>query len=188
MLPPTAVYDACVLYPAPLRDLLVRVAIAGLAAARWSDQIHDEWVRNLLANRPDLTPGQLQRTRRLMDHHVLDSLVSGYEPLIAGLSLPDPDDRHVLAVAIKARADVIVTYNLRDFPSDYLAAFEVEAQHPDDFVMRLLDTDPARVCQAIRQQRDDRRERPTVDQLLAAFAQQRLPRTVERLRTLAHLL
>ncbi len=57
------VYDACVLYPAPLRDFLVRLATKGLFAARWTDEIHAEWSRNLLQRRPELDPDQLPRTR-----------------------------------------------------------------------------------------------------------------------------
>jgi len=113
----TALYDACVLYPAPLRDLLMHLAMTDLFRARWTDQIHDEWIRNVLANRPDLNRKQLERTRRLMNAHVLDCLVTGYENLIDGLTLPDPNDRHVLAAAVSADADVIVTYNLGDFPT-----------------------------------------------------------------------
>lgn len=112
----TALYDACVLYPAPLRDLLMRLAMTDLFRARWTDQIHDEWIRNVLANRPDLTSEQLDRTRELMNAHVRDCLVTGYESLIDSLVLPDPDDRHVLAAAIRTRASVIVTFNLSDFP------------------------------------------------------------------------
>jgi hypothetical protein len=63
----TAVYDACVLYPAPLRDFLIRLGLSGRFRARWSAQIHDEWKRNLLLNRPDLTAEQLNRTSALMD-------------------------------------------------------------------------------------------------------------------------
>ena len=62
----------------------------------------------------------------------------GYEDLIEGLHLPDPDDRHVLAAAIRGRTDVIVTANVRDFPPEILTPFEIEAQHPDEFVMHLL--------------------------------------------------
>ena len=76
---PTVLYDACVLYPAPLRDLLMRLAIAKLFQARWTDQIHDEWTRNVAANRPDILPQSLARVRRLMNEHVPDSLVVGYE-------------------------------------------------------------------------------------------------------------
>ena len=102
----TVLYDACVLYPAPLRDFLVHLAIGDTFYARWTDQIHEEWIRNVLANRPDLTKVQLERTRNLMNQHVRDCLVTGYEPLIATLDLPDPDDRHVLAAAIRTGANV----------------------------------------------------------------------------------
>ena len=114
------VFDACVLYPAPMRDILIRLATAGLFAAKWTDRIHDEWTRNLLAQRPDLADA-LERTRSLMDQAVPDCLVEGYESLIEGLSLPDPDDRHVLAAAIRAGAQTIVTINLKDFPALSLA-------------------------------------------------------------------
>ena len=105
----TALYDACVLYPAPLRDLLMRLALTDLFRARWTDAIHEEWIRNVLANRSDLKREQLERTRDLMNAHVRDCLVTGHENLIEGLNLPGPDDRHVLAAAIRAGAGVIVT-------------------------------------------------------------------------------
>lgn len=126
----TALYDACVLYPAPLRDLLMQLALTDLFRARWTDQIHDEWIRNVLENRPDLKPEQLERTRELMNAHVRDSLVTGYESLIENLELPDPDDRHVLAAAIRTRASVIVTFNLTDFPAEVLEPLGIESQHP----------------------------------------------------------
>ena len=88
----TVVYDACVLYPAPLRDLLMHLALTDLYRACWSDLIHDEWTRNVLANRPGLTLAQLNRTRQLMNAHVRDSLVFGFESLIPSIDLPDPDD------------------------------------------------------------------------------------------------
>ena len=83
---------------------------------------------------------------------------------------------------------MIVTYNLADFPADYLNTFGIKPVHPDQFVLELVDLDAERVCDAVRQQRAALRRRPTVDQLLATFIQQRLPRTVERLRAFAHLL
>lgn len=101
-------YDACVLYSASLRDLLVRLALTNLFQARWTDEIHDEWTRNVLANRPDISPGSLARCRELMDLHVSDCLVTGYQSLISTLTLPDADDRHVLAAAIHAGAAFIV--------------------------------------------------------------------------------
>ena len=185
----TVVYDACVLYPAPLRDLLMWLAVTGLVQARWTAQIHDEWTRNLLANRPDISPDQLGRVRRLMDRSVAGCLVTGHDPLIDGLSLPDPDDRHVLAAAIRARASRIVTYNLVDFPATRLSPFGVRAEHPDEFIVGLLSVDPDRTCAAVAKQRAALTRPPVaVDELLATLAQQRLPRTVEGLRSLAHLL
>jgi hypothetical protein len=102
-------YDACVLYPAPLRDLLMQLAVADLFQARWTKEIHDEWTRNLLADRPDIKPASLARCRELMNRHVSDCLVTGYEALRPTLTLPDPDDRHILAAAIHGQAGAIVT-------------------------------------------------------------------------------
>lgn len=133
----TVLYDACVLYPAPLRDLLMRLATTDLFQARWTAAIHDEWTNAVLVGRPELRT-QLERTRQLMDAHVLDCLVTGYEPLIEMLDLPDPNDRHVLAAAIVGRVDLVVTKNLKDFPAKRLAPFGIEAQHPDAFVRNLL--------------------------------------------------
>ena len=95
----TAVLDACVLYPAPLRDILLSLADAGLFHARWTLDIQDEWTRNLLSKRPDLNAEQLRTTQDRMIAAIPDCLITRYEPQIAGLSLPDADDRHVLAAA-----------------------------------------------------------------------------------------
>jgi len=135
----TAVLDACVLYSAPLRDVLLSLASAGLFHARWTPDIQDEWTRNLLVKRPDLNLVQLQFTQERMIAAIPDCMVTHYQPLIAGLSLPDPDDRHVLAAAIAGHADAIVTVNLKDFPPAILATYSLEAQHPDDFVMNQLE-------------------------------------------------
>src|SRR5437773_233930 len=138
----TVIYDACVLYPAPLRDLLVRIAVTGVVRARWTERILDECFRNILANRPDLTERSLRRTRELMNQAVADCVVAGYEDLVAGLKLPDGDDRHVLAAAVRGGAQSIVTFNLRDFPKEALAPYGVEAVHPDDFVFDVIDLAP----------------------------------------------
>lgn len=103
-MPFVVLYDANVLYPSTLRDLLIRIAQAGLVQAKWTDEILDEVFDNLTANRPDLDPQKLARTRDLMNSAVRDCMVTGYEPLIEAIDLPDPDDRHVLDAAIKARA------------------------------------------------------------------------------------
>lgn len=131
------IYDACVLYPAPLRDLLIRIARTGIVRARWSEQILDECFSNILAQRSDLSSAQLARTRALMVAAIPDCMVDGFEELVGGLELPDPEDRHVLAAAIRASAQTIVTFNLKDFPADRLAAYGVEA-HDADAARRLL--------------------------------------------------
>ena len=178
----TAVYDACVLYPAPLRDLLMHLAMSNLFRAKWSDEIHEEWIRNVLKERPDLSREKLQRTRRNMDKNV-DGLVTGYESLIPGLMLPDEDDRHVLAAAIRAGADVIVTFNLKHFPAAYLNQFGIEPQHPDEFIFHQIDLHPDAVCEAAKRQRASLKNPPkTVAEFLEIMEQQRLPKTAEFLR------
>ena len=179
----TALYDACVLYPAPLRDLLMHLALTDLFRAKWSAEIHAEWMRNVLADRPDLALKKLERVRDLMDAHVSDCLVTDYEGLIPTLNLPDLDDRHVLAAAIRSQANIIVTYNLVDFPSSVLSGYKIEAYHPDRFIVRLLELDRAKVLDAVRDQRRSLQNPPkTPEELLDTFAQQRLTKTVAALR------
>jgi len=136
------VYDANVLYHSYQRSLLIEVAQAGLVRARWTEQILDEVLRNLKKNRPDLSPARLDRTRELMNGAIRDVLVTGYEPLIGALDLPDPGDRHVRAAAIKVGAQTIVTNNLKDFPADRLAAWDIEASSADDFLHAMVDLNP----------------------------------------------
>lgn len=176
------IYDACVLYPAPLRDLLIRVARTGLVRAQWSDLILDECFRNILANRPDLQPEALDRTRALMIKAVPDCLVSGFEHLVDGLDLPDPDDRHVLAAAVRAGAQAIITANLTDFPAAKLKPYAVEAIHPDDFVLDLLDLAPGAIASVVVDQAAGLKNPPrTVQDLLGTLRDQGLVRSVAKL-------
>lgn len=184
-----AVYDACVLYPAPLRDLLLRLALTDLFQARWTDRIQEEWIAALQRQRPDLPPAALQRTRSLMERAVPEARVIGYETLIDRLALPDADDRHVLAAAIHARADVIVTFNLKDFPTSVLAAHGIEAQHPDDFVCQLHELAPAAVYAAVRRQREALQHPPkSAQELLDTLRSLSLVRTVAALEPMQALL
>jgi len=184
-----ALLDACVLYPADIRDFLVRVAMTDAYHARWTERIHDEWIRNLLMNRTDLTKEQLNRTRRLMNLHVRDCLVEDYEHFIESLVLPDPDDRHVLAAAIRAQADVIVTTNLKDFPTDVLSQHRIIALHPDKFVCQLMDSQSGLVCSAARLQRASLKNPvKSVVEFLSGLEQSGLPQTVLRLQAFADLL
>jgi hypothetical protein len=179
----TVVYDACVLYPAPLRDLLMQLALSDLYRARWSEAIHDEWTRNVLERRSDVTAAQLNRTRALMNAHVRDALVTGYEALIPVLQLPDLDDRHVLATAIHAGASLIVTFNLKDFPLAALQCHNLSAQHPDDFVVDLLDLHPARVLAAVARHRRSLKSPPkSVDEYFGTLLAQGLTQSVAVMR------
>ncbi len=185
----TVVYDACVLYPAPLRSLLMHLAMTGLYRARWTNEIHEEWMRSVQMDYPDFTRQQAERIRDLMNAHVADCIVTGYEPLIPSLTLPDADDRHVLAAAIQSGADIIVTFNLKDFPDDTLMPHDVEAQHPDEFLVRQLDVAPTVVCAAAkRQRRSLKNPAMTVDAYLASLARQGLAKTVSALRSFAKLI
>ena len=185
----TAILDACVLYPAPLRDLLMHLALTDLFRAKWTEAIHEEWIRSVLENRPDLTREQLERTRQLMNAHVRDCIVTDYQDLIPALTLPDADDRHVLAAAIRSSADVIVTFNLGDFPPETLKKWGIEAQHPDDFINHLLDLAPHIVCAAAKRQRESLKNPPaSVDDFLAALERQRLAQTVVGLRRFADVI
>jgi len=179
------VYDACVLYPASVRDLLIRIANTGVVRARWSDRILDECFRNVAANQPHIPAPALERTRRLMTEAVPDCLVRGYEDLESGLDLPDPDDRHVLAAAIRAGAQAIVTYNLRDFPDHVLARYDIESKHPDEFVLDTIDLAPGAVVQCVTDQAASYRRPPmSIPELLDVLRRRELVRSVAKLRDL----
>jgi hypothetical protein len=149
----TAVLDACVLYPAALRDLWMHLAVRFVFQPKWTPRIQDEWIRNVLLNRPDLKPAQLARTRALMEEWGRDWEVPDHEHLLPTLSLPDPDDCHVLAAAIAGGVPLIVTFNLGHFPAAALSAHAIRAVHPDTFACELLDAEPEAFLLAIRTHR-----------------------------------
>jgi predicted nucleic acid-binding protein len=181
----TVVLDSCVLYPAPLRDFLMHLALLDLFRAKWTEMIHTEWIRNVLKSRPDLSLNQLERTKNLMNLHVRDCLVENYKSLIETLALPDQDDRHVLAAAIHAKADVILTFNLKDFPAKTLENYSIEAKHPDKFIVSLLEADTEKVCLAAERQRLSLKNPPkNRDEFLQILRQQNLNESCERLEKL----
>lgn len=166
-MPFVVVYDANVLYPNLMRDLLIRIARQGLVQAKWSERILDETFDSLRRNRPELPADRLLRTRELMVKAVADCLVHDYEALVEAVDLPDPDDRHVLAVAIKAHAQVIVTNNLRDFPAKELDRWDIEAKSPDAFVSDQIHLDRAVVYAEVTRIADSRvNPRQTVSDVL----------------------
>lgn len=180
----TVILDACVMYPAPLRSYLMYLANTGLFRARWTDQIHDEWIRNLLKNNPDVAPENLERTRALMNANVPDCLVEGYEPLIVGLTLPDVDDRHVVAAAIKGQAESIITFNLKDFPLKELEPLGLSAIHPDEFLCDMFELDSSSCVKAAQQQRSSlKRPSMSQDEFLACLQKQKLPSFVSKLKS-----
>jgi hypothetical protein len=183
MAPLIAVYDACVLYPNFLRDFLVRLAIRGrpqgVLRAKWTGRIHREWMRAVLRQRPELRDA-LQRTRQLMDQHVRGCRVFGYERWEQRLTLPDPDDRHVLAAALACVADVIVTFNTDDFPAATLQPFGIVAVEPDTLAIQLLDTGV--VASAAAEHRASLTRPPlSTSDYLDALVRNRLPATAAAL-------
>ncbi|MEZ5296529.1 MAG: PIN domain-containing protein [Ilumatobacteraceae bacterium] len=178
-----ATYDACVLHPAGVRDLLVRLGMSGLFRAHWSDRILDEMVASILARRPDLDASALQRTRDLMNRAVRDALTTGYEALIDSLELPDENDRHVLACAIRSGSQVIVTENTSDFPQAALEPYNIEAQTPDTFVLHLVELAPSTVAAILEAQAAALTDPPfTVSDVLDRLAHSGLPRSAAALR------
>ena len=167
----------------------MQLAMTGLFRAKWTEEIHEEWIRNVLKNRTDLKREQLERTRDLMNEHVLDCVVDGYQELMSAITLPDEDDRHVLAAAIRCKADVIVTFNLKDFPASELKKYDVEAQHPDEFIHNLFDLDSAAVASAVKRQRISLKN-PSVSvvHLLSTLENQGLAKTVDELRKYTDLI
>lgn len=178
------VYDANVLYPSTLRDVLVHVALTPLVQAKWTERILDEAFRSLRRNRPDLAEERLHRTRELLSRAVPDCMITGYEPLIDAVNLTaDPDDRHVVAAAIRARAQLIVTFNTKHFPAAVLDEWDIEAKHPDDFLLDQFHLDAIAVHQAVQRVADSWRNPPgTADDVLNSMERDGLPQTAACLR------
>jgi predicted nucleic acid-binding protein len=158
----------------------MELSAAGLFRAKWTDRIQEEWITNLLLQRTDLKREQLDRTKELMAKAVPDCLVWGFETLEPSLELPDPNDRHVLAAAIHCKADVIVTFNLKDFPPENLSKFDIEVQHPDEFIHHQFGLNHAGVLTAVQRCRN-RLKNPakTAEEYLTTLEAQSLPQTVD---------
>jgi predicted nucleic acid-binding protein len=179
-----AVLDANVLYPTTLRDLLIWLAVNETFDAHWTLEITQEWVRNLLKDRSDISASRLERTLMLMENALPDAKILGYEQHLQKLSLPDEKDCHVLAAAIEISASVIVTQNLRDFPASVLEPHSIVALHPDNFICALIEINPFAVLKAIAEQRANFKNPPlTLEEYLERLSSQGLARFVLWLRT-----
>jgi hypothetical protein len=167
----------------------MQLATADLFRAKWTAKIQDEWISNLIANEPSRDPRKLARTAHKMNEAIPDCLVTGYEHLIDGINLPDPDDRHVAAAAVHARADAIITYNLKDFPSAALAPLDLESIHPDDFIINQADLSDAAVILAAQRIRR-RLVKPVLSpaEYLAKLRFNQLPKTAEWLSQFAAII
>jgi len=135
---PKAIIDANVLYPASTRDFLLNIAALNIYLPFWTNQIHEEWIRNLLKHRKDLKRVSLNRTVKLMNSAFPHANVMNYSKKT--LNLPDPNDEHVLAAAIKAKCKFIVTENTKDFPPNILDRYGIKTKTADQFISFLSST------------------------------------------------
>lgn len=145
----TCVLDTNVVYPIEIRDLLFWFAHYDLFTPKWSHNIFSEWERVML--RKEVFQEEATKRINKANQAFPDALVVNYESLIDGLTLPDTDDRHVLAAAIKTNANIIVTNNLKDFPKEYLATFGLSAKSPDNFLTDIIDLNPDTATKAFKE-------------------------------------
>ena len=186
----TALLDACVLFPIAVADALMSLATVGLFAAKWSTEIEEEWIKALEETRPDLK-GKLGIRRDAMREAVPDWEVptKGWKALVGCITLPDPDDHHVLAAAIAGHADCIVTSNIKDFPAAAVQPFGIEILHPDDFIVKQWDLDELATVAAFKRMRARRRKpESTAEDFAQAMERNGLAATAQRLRDAAELI
>jgi predicted nucleic acid-binding protein len=165
------------------------LAVEGAYRARWTVEIQDEWIRNLLEKRKDLDREKMLRTASLMNDAVEDALIQNYEYVIPTLALPDPDDRHVLAAAIVGHADAIVTFNLKDFPDEIVSQHSIEILHPDDFLIAQHDLDQIGILSTIKACRMKLKNPPkSAEDYIATLEQQGLPQMCQVLRNATKLI
>lgn len=184
----TAIFDSCVLFGIRLTSLLMELAMSGLFRARWSDDIHREWMQAVSQER-GIPIEQLQHRREAMDGAVLDCCVSGYENLIEALTLPDPKDRHVLAAAIKCDADVIVTFNAKHFPMEVLNQYGIHTKHPDEFILDVEGIYQGALIEAAKNDFKHYQDPPlSVDDYIEGLRKANIPKTADYLDKLRVLI
>lgn len=184
-----ALLDANVLHPAFVRAAMLWFADERLFRPAWSPTILEEWRRSVKRRHPDLTDERVNVWQQLMVEQFPDAEITGYEPLINALNLPDPDDRHVLAAAIVGKCQGIITTNRKHFPLSAITPFAMEVVHPDDFIVNIIDIDPVRALTACRRHRQAMAAtNPSPDQFLERFAAAGLVQAHARLSTNKELL
>ncbi len=133
-----ATLDACAIYSTTSRQLLLYFATANMYKPFWNAEIHREWVSSIAARNKEMSRDALESISEAMNTDFPDANISGLSKLIKGLTLPDVNDRHVLATAIVSESDSVVTWNLKDFPKTYLKRFGITAISPDEFMLRMV--------------------------------------------------
>lgn len=144
----TCVLDTNVIFPLEIRDLLFWFASFDLYTPKWSLHIFTEWEE--VMRRKQVPESEIKKRINAAQQAFPDALVNNYESLVEMLTLPDEKDRHVLAAAIKANANIIVTNNLKDFPSKYLAGFGLMAKSADSFIADTIDLNNQLSVEAFR--------------------------------------
>lgn len=185
----TVVLDACVLYPITVADALMHLAYEDMFAAKWTTLIEDEWLSNVLADKPELQESALRKRLSDMRRAIHDWEVDDQAArrLVPTLDLPDSGDRHVLAAAIVGHADAIITFNLRDFPKHQLQPFGIVAIHPDEFILNQLDLNEIRALGALRAMRQSKKNPPlSAADFIAKFRRNHLVLTADRLQAAAN--
>lgn len=178
-----AVLDACVMVPVSLCDILLRLAEERMFRPVWSKRILEEASVAIKAVHPDIPEGLIDRRIQFMGKGFPGACVGGIESIEVALELPDEDDRHVLAAAIRSRADAIVTANIKDFPAEITANFDVEVIHPDDFLMSQLDMRSRTVLDTLLAQANAAKNpRLSLDDVLNSLARAGAPRFVDEVR------
>ncbi len=177
----TVVFDACVLFPNLKRDLLLRFFTADLFRARWSEKIQQEWLQNAMAKYPE-NRSALERTDQLMRRKFESAWVEDFEKYLDIVSLPDPDDRHVVASAIQCKAQYIVTDNVKDFPVDELAKYELECGTADRFLAGTFEHYVWQALDVIREHRAGLKSKPTTTAYIMDLTAKGLPLLAARLK------
>ncbi len=174
--PFVVILDANVLYPFRVRDVLLTFAHEGLFRARFTEEIMYEWTKNLVQQKPELE--ESVKSQALMIRKTFDEcFVTGHMSLIDGLEMPDKDDRHVLAAAIRCSAQVIVTENRRDFPPDLLEEYDIEALGADDMLVSTYELFPVEAARALgRLRRRYKNPSMTVSEFLLDLTRAGLPK------------